>query len=119
MAYFVTFRLADSVPAVKLHLWMDERKTWERRNPEPWSDSQWKEYNRLFPARMERWLDAGEGHCTLAIDDVSLIVEGSLRHFDGQRYVMDEYTIMPNHVHVLVSPKPSYDLSQVLHGWKS
>ena len=119
VAYFVTFRLGDSVPVPKLHQWVAERKAWKAKYPEPWSDLQWKDYNRLFPARMEKWLDAGEGHCALAKDDVSRIVEGALLHFDGQRYVMDAYAIMPNHVHVLVSPKPSHDLSQVLHGWKS
>jgi REP element-mobilizing transposase RayT len=119
VAYFVTFRLADSLPVVKLNQWIEERTAWLHRNPEPWRIAQWKEHNRLFPARMERWLDAGEGQCILAQHAASQIVEGALHYFDGQRYLMDAYSIMPNHVHVLVSPKQGFSLSQVLHSWKS
>ncbi len=32
---------------------------------------------------------------------------------------MDAFSIMPNHVHVLVSPKQGVSLSQILHSWKS
>jgi REP element-mobilizing transposase RayT len=47
------------------------------------------------------------------------IVENALRHFDGERYHLDEFIVMPNHVHVLVIPLPPHELSDILHRWKS
>ena len=119
VAYFVTFRLADSLPAAKLRLWMEERDKWTRENPDPWSHSQRKEYNQKFPVRFEAWLDAAEGACVLVNPAISEIVEGALRFFDSTRYILDRYVVMPNHVHVLFSPQTGFDPSKVLHSWKS
>ena len=47
------------------------------------------------------------------------IVENSLGHFDGERYQLDEFIVMPNHVHALVTPLPPHKLSDILHSWKS
>lgn len=46
------------------------------------------------------------------------MVESALLHFDGDRYDLIDYVIMPNHVHVLVSPKESHSMSSILHSWK-
>ena len=63
--YFITFRLADAVPA-KLRFQLDEERTiWLRANPEPWSDDIEQEYHKRFSAAIERWLDAGYGACVL------------------------------------------------------
>src|SRR5262249_5869453 len=35
-AYFVTFRLADAVPATLLREWKEELETWRKFHPEPW-----------------------------------------------------------------------------------
>ncbi len=32
---------------------------------------------------------------------------------------MDEFVIMPNHVHVLVKPRMGHRLVDILHSWKS
>ena len=46
-------------------------------------------------------------------------METVLRHFDGDRYVLGEHVVMPNHVHAIVSPVPGVALSDILHSWKS
>ena len=33
--------------------------------------------------------------------------------------MLDEYIIMPNHVHLLVKLDSNYQLDQILHSWKS
>ena len=43
----------------------------------------------------------------------------ALRHFDGERYHLEAFVVMPNHVHVLVQLKPGHSLSEILHSWKS
>src|SRR5215216_6498477 len=63
--YFITFRLADSIPRTRLFEWTEERKTWLRSNPPPWTAEKGAQYLRRFPARLERWLDDLEGSCVL------------------------------------------------------
>jgi type I restriction enzyme R subunit len=41
-----------------------------------------------------------------------------LHHFDGRRYELDCYVIMPNHVHVLFHPLGEFLLEDILHTWK-
>jgi REP element-mobilizing transposase RayT len=47
------------------------------------------------------------------------MVEGTLKFFNGQRYLLGEYIVMPNHVHLLVTPLGNHQLDQILHSWKS
>ena len=117
--YFLTFRLADSLPKEKLDTLRNQRDAWILLNPEPWNEFQHKEHSKLFSEKLNEWLDSGSGSCILSRPEVSEIVEHSLLHFDGKRYILDEYVIMPNHVHVLLSPLDKYDLDKILHSLKS
>ncbi len=119
VTYFVTFRTADSLPQEKLKLWQSEKETWLAAHPEPHDEETRREFYELFPERLQRWLDNGYGECPLADGRYRTIVEDALRHFDGKRYHLNEYVVMPNHVHVLVSPLGEYGLSDILHSWKS
>ena len=47
------------------------------------------------------------------------IVRDALLHFEGQRYWLHAWCIMPTHVHVVVVPSPAFRMSQILHTWKS
>lgn len=117
--YFVTFRLGDSIPTTKLAVWKSERDRWRGNHPEPWSTEQWREYDRLFLARIERWADAGSGQCLLCDPGVRGIVERAFLFFDPVRYLMDQFVIMPNHVHLLFRPQGGWTLAKILHSWKS
>jgi Rad3-related DNA helicase/REP element-mobilizing transposase RayT len=117
--YFVTFRLADSIPAEKLRQWESERTDWLEKHPEPISEVDMLEYHRLFPDRFEQWLDSGWGESILKQPELSRVVAEALRHFDGERYILGHYVVMPNHVHVLVRPVGEHALSDILHSWKS
>jgi len=117
--YFVTFRLADSLPKERVQQLLQERETWQKLHREPLSDAERREYAELFSERVENWLDAGSGSCCLAQPGPAEAVANALRHFDGDRYVLDEWVVMPNHVHVLVTPLGNHALSDILHSWKS
>ena len=128
--YFVTFRLADSLPQEKLRQWIQERELWfqsrsgvsplgEKRQDAASTLEEREEYHRLFTARIEEWLDQGSGSRVLEIPECKAIVENALRHFDGTRYALGEFVVASNHVHVLVMPLPGYELSDILHSWKS
>ena len=117
--YFVTFRLADSLPKGKMEQLEDERKDWLKYHNEPYTNDEWVEYYELFSERIEKWLDAGIGSCYLSNPDVASIVGNALRFFDRKRYTLDEWIVMPNHVHVLLVPLAHEELSKILHSWKS
>ena len=46
-------------------------------------------------------------------------VAAALHHFDGQRYELLAYVVMNDHVHVLLSPMPSDELTKIVHSWTS
>ncbi len=117
--YFITWRLADSLPAAKLKELQDQKIAWQQANPEPLDAGRENEFHALFSAKIEEWLDAGEGSCILNDASLRLIVEGALHHFDNQRYDLIASAIMPNHVHVIARLFPGENLSDVLHFWKS
>ena len=119
VTYFVTFRLDDSIPQAKLRHWLTERKQWLDHHAAPHDIATQREFNRLFTQRFLRWLDAGYGECILSRPDVRELIVDTLRHFDGQRYRLADWVIMPNHVHVLLSPLGDRTLSGILHSWKS
>lgn len=117
--YFVTFRTVDSLPQEKLRHWLEERDEWRKEHPEPHSGETRSEYWQRFPQRIQNWLDAGYGECLLARPEVRKIMVEALQHFDGQRYQLHSWVVMPNHVHVLVTPTGKHELSEILHSWKS
>jgi len=118
--YFVTFRLADSIPAEKLGQWEMELADWWGKNPEPHSEEQRADFNERFPERFHEWLDAGAGECWLQRPQLGGLVEEAMRFFDGERYALGTYVVMPNHVHALVRPLGGeHTLSTILHSWKS
>jgi REP element-mobilizing transposase RayT len=123
--YFVTFRLADSLPESVLIPWRKERDQWLKTQglhsavdlARLTSDVQ-REFHRLFSRRMHEFLDAGSGACVLREAELSRIVATSLLFFDGHRCAVGDFVVMPNHVHVLVTPFGSWDLKNLLHSWK-
>ncbi len=116
--YFVTFRLADSLPAEKIAELEEERSRWLAKHPEPWSLEEKRDYYERFSARIEEWLDAGYGSAVLARPEAGEIVAQALQHFDGERYALRSWVVMPNHVHVLVTPNVGHKLGDILHSWK-
>jgi REP element-mobilizing transposase RayT len=60
----------------------------------------------------------GSGHCWLQQSEIARIVEDALLHFDGDRYRLIAWTIMPNHVHVLIEPIGGHDLGSIVSSWK-
>ncbi len=117
--YFVTFRTADSMPAERVEQWKAERAVWLKQHPEPHDAAVRREYHKLFHERWQNWLDESHGACHLANPEIKRLVENALRHFDGDRYRLDEFVVMPNHVHALITPLGEHALSEILQNWKS
>jgi hypothetical protein len=116
--YFVTWRTADAVPVPIMQQWLAERDAWLELNPKPWDEIKAAAYRRLFSRHIERRLDQGHGACELAAADARETVTDALHHFDGKRYDLDAFVVMPNHVHVIVTPHDDHPLSVILQSWK-
>ena len=116
--YFVTFRLVDSIPSRLRDQWENERETWLKVHPEPWTNEMEREYHQRFSGAIERWLDAGHGACLLRRRDCAQVVADTLRHFEGERVVMISLVIMPNHVHALFVQNPEWALEKLIQSWK-
>lgn len=118
VTYYVTFRLADSLPAHVLQRVNQERDRWLQLNPKPHSEKQTQEYHRFFAA-LERNLDRGYGSCLLRSPEAQAVVRDALLFFDGDRYLLHDWVIMPNHVHLLLTTRHGENLSKILHSIKS
>ncbi|HEX3146381.1 MAG TPA: transposase [Pyrinomonadaceae bacterium] len=78
-----------------------------------------EEFNDGLQYRIEAYLDRGAGECHLRDPRVANVVQSGLLHFDGERYRLSAWVVMPNHVHLLAAPLPNYSLSGIIHSIKS
>jgi len=109
---FITFRTADSIPAEVIERWDREKERWLRQRGkdtgEHWSTivptltaRERFDFHKQFNRCREEFLDSCHGRCLLRRPELARIVADSLLHFDGQRYLMGDFVVMPNHVHML------------------
>jgi REP element-mobilizing transposase RayT len=59
------------------------------------------------------------GTCILGRPEVARIVQDALLFFEGQRYRLAAWCVMPNHVHSVLTPCGDHGLSDILQSWKS
>ncbi len=90
--YFVTFRVADSLPA---HV-----KDASIRG-------------------IEKELDSCHGSCPLRDSRLAQIVEDAIQFLDGKRYRLLAWCVMPNHVHLVFKLLPGQKIEEVMHSLKS
>jgi len=78
----------------------------------------WKRHRKCLRL-LEHYLDEGHGSCFLLRPRVAKLVQDALLHFDGRRYRLLAWVVMPNHVHALVEQLSGYLLADVVRSWKS
>ena len=113
---FVTFRLGDAMPAGKLAVWKEERDIWLKHHPEPWDDNTQRRYHRRFTDQLEKWLDQGAGSCLFRDPMNREILKKIFMHDQSSQAEQQAWVIMPNHVHLLFSPK--IPLPEIIQKWK-
>lgn len=116
---FVTFRLADSLPQTKLAELAAFKTEWLKEHPQPWDEKVKSEYSYLIGERIDEWLDAGYGGCALKDPEVRRIVTDAFLFFNEKRYILHALVVMPNHVHVLLTPAEGYDVITTIGNIKS
>ena len=129
--YFVTFRLADSIPEGVLQQWKYERGMWLQARGIDVTSEDWlakfkqlstedkKLFERHFVSKFFSKLDEGLGECVLRTPEHAKLVSDALRHFHGQRLDTGDFVVMPNHIHALLTPYASFELENILHSIKS
>ena len=99
----MTYHLADSVASDVLIRRLEEQSP---------------DKDREYRKRIEAFLDAGHGSCILQRPDIAEIIIKAWSYYDGERYDLQAWVVMPNHVHVLFTMR-DHSMGSVLHSWKS
>ena len=116
-SYFITFRLADSLPQEVLLGYKSEHAE-KIRKLEEGSSSAREGIDREYQRQVERYLDRGVGACHLKRPDVADMVAEALLHSHEEEYLLDEWVVMPNHVHLILWPMPNHSVSDILRSRK-
>jgi REP element-mobilizing transposase RayT len=103
----ITYHLADSLPASAL------ARLREGLNDMPKEDRQLE-----LRKRIESWIDAGYGSCVLQKPKVAEMIIENWKHHAGVRYDLIAWTVMPNHVHILIRIYEGQSLARIVQGWK-
>jgi REP element-mobilizing transposase RayT len=119
--------LAGSIPNIVLSNWRFERENIikeAKRQKRALSDYEKVKLKYLFSSKIEKYLDQHYGDCWLNQPAIARLVAETLKYFDGSRYYLHAWCIMPNHVHVVFTSisrgmKLDSDLIPILHSWKS
>ena len=111
----VVFRVGDALPDSAVATWRDELGL--RGSDKARAGGQ--QARELLRAGIERYVDAGHGECPLRDTRCAAVVAQSLLHFDGLRYRLLSWVVMPNHVHVVFQQVAGFPLAAVVGGWKS
>ncbi|MBI1867525.1 MAG: transposase [Methylocystis sp.] len=75
--------------------------------------------SRSQTEKIDAYLDRSEGERPLAEPDLAKIVEGAIRHFDGVRYRLFAWCVMPNHVHVVAETIAEFSFGNTVRSWKA
>jgi len=103
-AQFITYRLADALP-IEVARRLDGES-------DPAGDLRYRD-------RIEAALDAGHGRGCLTDPPIAHALIANWRHFDPDRYRLIAWTVMPNHVHVLIRITGEVALGTIVPSWKS
>jgi putative transposase len=76
------------------------------------------EIERDYYRKLERYLDKGCGECWLRRPEIADLVAEAVPFFEGERYRLDAWVVMPNHVHAVLWPMPNHTLSAIAQSWK-
>lgn len=105
-SFSVTYRLADALPSGVVQTLREEVLG------HPAAELKLRR-------RIEQWCDRGHGSCVLRRPEVARLIIENWRHFAGERYRLESFVVMPNHVHVLVTPAEGQALAGIVGSWKS
>ena len=105
---FITLHLGDSVPKQVIDKWRAELRVLKD-----------EEQKRLLRFRIEKYLDQGYGSCFLKDEQIAFMVQNALLKFDGVRYRLHAWVVMPNHLHLLMTRFDEFEIKNLMQAFKS
>jgi REP element-mobilizing transposase RayT len=124
--YFVTIRLADTLPQnilFQIRLEIKDLAAKEKKNSLTSAQQQRLKY--LESRKIQDYLDRSLGDCFLKDPAVAEIVKEAVNHHDGKRYISHVCCLMPNHLHWIFTPLKTEDMNKssslisIVQGFKS
>ena len=128
--YAVTFRLKDSLPSSIRKEFQQQKEILTGRLDDLISRKESRslkeeliairtEIAGLQETVLESALNECHGACHLRDPLIASLVRDALKHFDGSRYELIAWSVMPNHVHAVLCPAAGHDLEKIIQAWKS
>ena len=120
--YHLCIRLDDSLPQQTLQTWKEEREEIVQNavhKGKPLTQPEQRRLDFLYSEKVEKYLDSGYGACWLQRDAIADIVANALQYFNGERYQLSAWCIMPNHVHIVAQPLAGQELHTIMRSWKT
>jgi putative transposase len=106
--YFITFRLADSLPLEIIRQLEEEREREQQTIRAKYSGAQQRDklytLDKKYFGHFDSWLDrcVASSPRWLADEKIAQIVANELHALDGKRYRLIAYCLMSNHAHIVV-----------------
>lgn len=119
--YFITFRLADSLPFSMVQQLQAQRDRERQRICMQFQGQQQREELYKLDKKYFGWFDSWLDRCVqesprwLADANVAQIVADEIHALDGKRYRLIAYCLMPNHVHLAIDTA-GYEVEPAHHG---
>lgn len=128
--YAITFRTKDSLPKSVLEdfkqgyqILLDRiekvRQTAGSRDATDELLPLRAELQSLTQTIIEPALHAAKGPQPLSDPQIADMVCKALKFFDGEHYNLLAWSVMPNHVHILLTPHETFSLEGILQSWKT
>lgn len=126
--FLVNFRLVDSLPAqvverLTAEANQSEGKLAAIRDPKQKCSLRDEQQRKLFAKWDDELHKSRSGPFWLKDDRIAEIIAASIRYHDGKWFDVEAYCIMPNHVHLVLTPYETsetadYSLTKIMHNIK-
>ncbi len=116
--YFVTFRLADSMPRSVVFRLAEMRTLLRKEGAKQFDSEEARRIEREIFRITEMDLDRHRGKCWLRNFDVATAVQSAIELKNGDTHQLVASALMPNHVHVVFVLREA-ELDELLREWKS
>ena len=108
---FISMRLYDAVPRHLIDFWKEQLQ-WPEGAVDP-------ETVIKLTRLIDKYADAGYGHCFFRQPEISQLVESSLLFNDNRAYRLLGWTVMPNHIHFMIILLQNSSLPKTIRALKS
>ncbi len=116
----------DSIPQSVIKEYLSEKKQWSdleqlaiSKDDESLAKDARHRLSECYHETLEKALEQGDGPAWLENPEVARMVADALLYFDGDRYDLLTWCIMPNHVHAIVRPLGDHAIGSILQSWKA